>query len=163
MRLESYAKGQWYSAPGEARPLYHAVTGLEVAQISSDGLDVGGMLDYARTVGGPVLRQMTFHERGRMLKALAQYLMQHKEEFYELSKATGATRKDSWIDIEGGIGTMFSYASRRRDFPDETFYVEGDVERLSKEGTFIGRHIMVPLEGVGVHINAFNFPCWATL
>src|SRR5688500_17934672 len=122
------------------------------------------MLEYGRKTGGPALRTMTFHARARMLKALAAYLMERKDRFYEVSAATGATKTDSWVDIEGGIGTLFSYASRgRREFPDETFYVEGEPEPLGKGGTFAGRHICVPLEGVAVHINAFNFPCWGML
>jgi oxepin-CoA hydrolase/3-oxo-5,6-dehydrosuberyl-CoA semialdehyde dehydrogenase len=121
------------------------------------------MLDYARKVGGPALRKMTFHERGRMLKALAMHLMSKKEDFYKISWATGATRIDSWIDIEGGIGNLFAYASLRRQFPDETFYVDGDAANLSKNGTFIGHHICVPKEGVAIHINAYNFPVWGML
>ena len=122
------------------------------------------MLEYGRRVGGPKLRAMTFHQRARMLKAMAQHLMAGKEELYQVSAGTGATKADSWIDIEGGIGTFFAYASQgRREFPDETFYVDGSVERLSKGGSFLGRHICVPLEGVAVHINAFNFPCWGML
>jgi oxepin-CoA hydrolase/3-oxo-5,6-dehydrosuberyl-CoA semialdehyde dehydrogenase len=122
------------------------------------------MLEYARRIGGPKLRAMTFHQRARMLKAMAQHLMAHKDELYQVSTATGATKADSWIDIEGGVGTFFGYASQgRREFPDETFYVDGSVERISKGGTFLGRHLCVPLEGVAVHINAFNFPCWGML
>jgi oxepin-CoA hydrolase/3-oxo-5,6-dehydrosuberyl-CoA semialdehyde dehydrogenase len=144
--------------------LVNAVTGESVGETSSGGLDFKAMADFARSVGGPALRAMTFHARARMLKGVAKYLMERKESFYTLSAATGATRADSWIDIEGGIGTFFAYASRaRREFPDETFYVEGPPEGLSKGGTFVGRHICVPLEGVAVHINAFNFPCWGML
>jgi oxepin-CoA hydrolase/3-oxo-5,6-dehydrosuberyl-CoA semialdehyde dehydrogenase len=140
------------------------VTGDEVAIASSEGLDFAAMLDHGRTVGGPALRRMTFHERARMLKALAQHLTARKEEFYRVSAFTGATRGDSWIDIDGGIGTLFAYASRgRREFPDETYYVDGGPEALSKGGTFIGRHICVPMEGVAVQINAFNFPVWGML
>jgi oxepin-CoA hydrolase/3-oxo-5,6-dehydrosuberyl-CoA semialdehyde dehydrogenase len=144
--------------------LLNAVTGEPVGMASSEGLDFRGMLEHGRKTGGPALRTMTFHARARMLKALASYLMERKDRFYEVSAATGATRTDSWVDIEGGIGTLFSYASRgRREFPDETFYVEGEPEPLGKGGTFAGRHICVPLEGVAVHINAFNFPCWGML
>jgi len=107
---------------------------------------------------------MTFHQRGRMLKELAIYLMSRKKEFYPISHHTGATKVDSWIDIEGGISTLFVFASKgRREMPDETFYVDGNMEVISKNGTFIGHHIAVPLEGVAVHINAFNFPCWGML
>lgn len=121
------------------------------------------MCDYARTVGGPKLRKMTFHERGQMLKALAMHLQSKKEEFYKISWATGATRADSWVDIEGGFGNLFTYASLRRQFPNETFCYDGDVARLSKNNTFIGHHICVPKEGVAIHINAFNFPVWGML
>src|SRR2546422_3352103 len=164
MRLQSYAQGQWVTGAGRPTELFHAVTGERVAESTSEGLDFKCMLEYARTVGGPKLRTMTFHQRARMLKAMAQHLMAHKEELYQVSAATGATKADSWIDIEGGIGTFFAYASLgRREFPDETFYVDGPVERISKGGTFLGHHVCVPLEGVAVHINAFNFPCWGML
>src|SRR5450759_68449 len=122
------------------------------------------MAEYARNAGGPALRAMTFHQRALMLKAMARYLMDRKDTFYAISAATGATKADSWIDIEGGIGTFFAYSSRaRRELPDEPYYVDGPTEGLSKGGTFVGRHICVPLEGVAVHINAFNFPCWGML
>ena len=164
MKLQSYALGEWVTGTGEATDLVHAVTGEKIAEASSEGLDFRAMAEYARTVGGPKLRAMTFHERARMLKAMAQYLMARKDRYYQISAATGATKADSWIDIEGGIGTFFAYSSRgRREFPDETFYVDGAMEPLSKGGTFVGRHICVPLEGVAVHINAFNFPCWGML
>ncbi|MFM8780183.1 MAG: aldehyde dehydrogenase family protein, partial [Gemmatimonadota bacterium] len=163
-RLQNYALGEWVTGTGSATTLYHAITGEAIAEASSHGLDFGEMVRHARRVGGPALRRMTFHERARMLKAVAQHLMAKKELFYELSSATGATRADSWVDIEGGIGTFFAYASRgRREFPDETFFVEGPQELLGKAGTFAGRHICVPLEGVAIHINAFNFPCWGML
>ena len=144
--------------------LYHAVTGAELGVASSEGLDFKAMLEYGRTVGGPTLRALTFHQRARILKALAQYLTVRKDEFYLVSSWTGATKGDSWIDIDGGFGTLFAYASRgRREFPDETYFVEGGPEALSKGGTFIGRHICVPMEGVAVQINAFNFPVWGML
>lgn len=164
MILESYVSGNWQKGKSGAKPLFNAVNGEKIADISSEGIDFKAMLNYARTVGGPKLRKMTFHERARMLKALAQYLMDRKDEFYKLSAVTGATKIDSWIDIEGGIGTLYSYASKgRRELPDEPIHVEGKPEVLSKNGTFVGRHICVPLEGVAVHINAFNFPCWGML
>jgi len=164
MRLQSYAQGQWVTGSGKATDLFHAVTGEKVAEATSEGLDFKCMLEYGRTVGGPELRAMTFHQRARMLKAMAQHLMANKDELYQVSAATGATKADSWIDIEGGIATFFTYASLgRRELPDEAFYVDGSVERLSKGGTFLGRHVCVPLEGVAVHINAFNFPCWGML
>jgi len=163
-RLLSFARGEWVESGGSPTELFNAVTGERIGDASSAGLDFKGMVDFARSVGGPALRKMTFHERARMLKAMAQYLMGRKEEFYAVSAATGATKGDSWVDIEGGIGTFFVYASKgRREFPDETFYVDGNTEGLSKGGTFVGRHICVPLEGVAVHINAFNFPVWGML
>ncbi len=164
MKVKSYAEGHWYEGNGAARMVYHAITGEKVAEVSSTGLDFKGMLDYARTIGGPRLRAMTFHERALMLKALAKYLLGQKAEFYEASKASGATKQDAWIDIEGGIGTFFVYSSKgRRELPNETFLLDGNLEMLSRGGTFVGHHLMVPLEGVVVHINAFNFPCWGML
>ena len=164
MRLQNYALGQWVDGTGTGTSLYHAVTGVEIGVASSGGLDFKAMLEFGRTVGGPTLRAMTFHQRARVLKALAQYLTARKDEFYRVSGWTGATKGDSWIDIDGGFGTLFAYASRgRRDFPDETYYVDGGPEALSKGGTFIGRHICVPMEGVAVQINAFNFPVWGML
>jgi len=162
--LESYAQGAWTRGRSDGTTLRNAVTGEPVATASSEGLDFRAMLEYGRKTGGPVLRTMTFHDRARMLKALAAYLMERKDRFYEISAATGATKTDSWVDIEGGLGTFFSYASRgRREFPNETFFVDGEPELLGKGGTFAGRHICVPLEGVAIHINAFNFPCWGML
>ncbi len=164
MKLKNYAIGEWVEGTGRSADLIHAVTGETIAQASSGGLDFAGMADYARRVGGPAMRRLTFHQRAAMLKAVAKYLMERTDGFYALSAATGATRADSWVDIEGGIGTFFAYSSRgRREFPNETFHVEGPVEPLSKGGTFVGRHICVPLEGVAIHINAFNFPVWGML
>ena len=164
MRLKSYVQGHWVEGTGKLTDLHDAVTGAKIAEAGTGGIDFKGMVEHARGVGGPNLRRMTFHERARMLKALAIHLTAHKDEFYAISAATGATKGDSWIDIDGGIGTLFAYASRgRREFPDETFYVDGAMEPLSKGGTFVGRHICVPLEGVAVHINAFNFPVWGML
>ena len=163
-RLKNYVAGQWVEGSGKGTPLFNAVNGEQVALAGTDGIDFAAMLQYGRTVGGPALRRMTFHERALMLKALATYLNTKKELFYQLSAATGATKVDSWIDIEGGIGTMFVFASKgRRELPDETFLVEGNTEQISKNGTFVGQHICVPLEGVAIHINAFNFPCWGML
>ena len=164
MNIQSYVSGEWFSGQSDGARVVNAVNGDFIGNVSSDGMDFRDVLRHAREVGGPALRKLTFHERALRLKALAQYLMERKEEFYEVSAWTGATRADSWIDIEGGIGTLFSYSSLvRREFPNETFLVEGEQERLSKEGTFTGRHILVPREGVAVHINAFNFPCWGML
>ena len=164
MKLQSYAQGEWVTGTGKPTELFHAVTGVKVAEATSEGVDFKAMLDYARTVGGPALRKMTFHERANMLKQMAKYLTERKEEFYAASGPSGATKADCWIDIDGGIGTFFAYSSKgRRELPNETFYVDGGMEGLSKDGTFVGRHICVPLEGVAIHINAFNFPCWGML
>ncbi len=163
MILKNYALGRWVAGDGKGQPLYNAITGTKIAETSSRGLDFGEMMDYARKVGGPTLRKMTFHERGRMLKALALHLISIKDKFYPLSALTGATKLDSWIDIEGGIGNLFTYASLRKQFPDETFYVDGETAPLSKGGSFIGQHICVPKQGVAIHINAFNFPIWGML
>lgn len=163
MKLQNYARGKWVTGEGNGQMLFNAINGEEVAVASSGGLDFGAMMEYARKTGGPALRKMTFHERGRMLKALAFHLLSKKDAFYKVSWATGATKSDSWVDIEGGIGNLFSYSSLRRQFPDETFCLEGDVAKLSKNGTFIGHHICVPKEGVAIHINAFNFPVWGML
>ena len=163
MKLQNYALGKWIEGDEEGKPLFNALTGEQIATASSKGLDFGDMMDYARKTGGPALAKMTFQERGLMLKALALHLMAQKKKFYALSAATGATKVDSWIDIEGGIGNLFANASLRRQFNDEPFYVDGDTAPLSKEGTFIGHHIMVPKQGVAIHINAFNFPIWGML
>lgn len=162
-KLGNYALGKFIPGDGQGQILYNAITGEEIASASSKGLDFGQMCDYARTVGGPNLRKKTFHERGLMLRALAIHLQSKKDLFYKISWATGATKADSWVDIEGGIGNLFSYASLRRQFPNETFCLEGEVARLSKQNTFIGHHICVPKEGVAIHINAFNFPVWGML
>src|SRR5690349_15449569 len=163
-KLLNYVAGEWVEGTGTFTTLNHAVTGAPVAAASSEGVDFAAMVAYARRVGGAALRKMTFHERALMLKAMAQFLTARKEGFYTISAATGATKTDSWIDIDGGLGTLFAYASKgRRELPDEPFYVDGAVEPLSKNGTFVGRHLCVPLEGVAVHINAFNFPVWGML
>jgi oxepin-CoA hydrolase/3-oxo-5,6-dehydrosuberyl-CoA semialdehyde dehydrogenase len=140
------------------------VTGEPVATITSDGLDFAAILDHAKSVGGPSLRKLTFHERGDMLKALAKHLNDIKKEFYALSTQTGATRRDSWPDIDGGISTMFVFSSKgRREMPNDHVYLDGGVEQLSREGTFVGQHIFTPKLGAAIHINAFNFPCWGML
>ncbi len=162
-KLQNYALGQWAAGSENGQELYNAITGEAIATVSSKGLDFAAMCNYARTVGGPKLRNMTFQQRGLMLKALALHLQSKKEDFYKISWATGATRVDSWVDIEGGIGNLFAYASLRKSFPNETYCYEGDVARLSKNNTFIGHHICVPKEGVAIHINAFNFPVWGML
>ncbi|GAB2794197.1 oxepin-CoA hydrolase/3-oxo-5,6-dehydrosuberyl-CoA semialdehyde dehydrogenase [Hymenobacter luteus] len=161
--LENYALGRWMPGTGEQHELHDASTGEVIAIANGEGLDFASMLDYARRTGNPALRKMTFHERGRMIKALALHLDSKKEDFYTLSYRSGATRADSWIDIEGGIGNLFANASLRRKFPDKPFYVESDPIALSKAGNFMGHHILVPKEGVAVHINAYNFPIWGML
>lgn len=162
--VQSFAVGQWISPDASARSIENAVTGDVMARAGSGTLDVVGMLEYARTKGGPALRAMNFHDRARMLKALATHLGQHKQALYDLSFATGATQSDHLIDIDGGVGTMFVFASKgRREMPDGHIYVDGDVELLSRNGTFLGQHICTPLQGVAVHINAFNFPVWGML
>ena len=161
--IENYALGQWLPGSGTQQELLDASTGDLIAIANTEGLDFAAILEYGRRVGNPALRKMTFHERGRMLKALAFHLDSKKEQFYELSYRSGATRADSWIDIEGGIGNLFANASLRRKFPDKPFYVEGEPVGLSKGGTFMAQHLMVPREGVAVHINAYNFPIWGML
>lgn len=162
-QLHNYACGQWVAGAEKGQDLFNAITGEVIAATSSKGLDFARMCEYARNTGGPKLRKMTFQERGLMLKALAMHLLSKKEDFYKISWATGATRIDSWVDIEGGIGNLFSYASLRRQFPNETYCYDGEVAKLSKNNTFIGHHICVPKEGVAIHINAFNFPVWGML
>ncbi len=164
MRLQSYLVGRWQAGGGRSTALRDASTGEVIAETSSEGFDFRGALEHARGVGGPALRAMTFHERAAMLKALGKRLFDFKDEFYELSYRTGATKSDSWIDIDGGIGTMLVFASKgSRELPNSRVFLDGNVEQLSKGGTFIGQHICVPLEGAGVHINAFNFPVWGML
>jgi oxepin-CoA hydrolase / 3-oxo-5,6-dehydrosuberyl-CoA semialdehyde dehydrogenase len=162
-RYQNYVLGQWMDGQGTETNLYNAITGDVIGEVSSQGLDFAAILEYGRQTGARTLRKMTFQERGRMLKALALHLMTKKEKYYQVSSWTGATKVDSWIDIEGGIGNLFANASLRRQFPDLPYYVDGVAAPLSKGGTFIGHHIMVPKEGVAVHINAFNFPIWGML
>ena len=163
MDYQNYALGKWITGDGEGAALFNAITGEKLGTANSAGLDFGAMMKYGREVGGPTLRKMTFQERGLMIKALALHLHKIKAKFYKLSAATGATKIDSWIDIEGGIGNLFANASLRRQFPDLPYYIDGEAANLSKEGSFIGHHIMVPKQGVAVHINAFNFPIWGML
>ncbi|MBW7867603.1 MAG: phenylacetic acid degradation bifunctional protein PaaZ [Brumimicrobium sp.] len=162
-KIQNYICGEWVNGEGVETPLFNAITGEQFAETSSKGIDFEKVLIYGRDKGGKVLRNMTFQERGNMLKNLAMYLIKHKEKYYQLSAATGATKIDSWIDIEGGIGNLFANASLRRQFPDLPYYVDGHAAPLSKNGTFIGHHIMVPKHGVAIHINAFNFPIWGML
>ncbi len=162
-KIKNYIAGSWVEGDGEELVAENAINGVAIGTVSSAGLDYDAMLEYGRSKGGPALRKMTFQERGRILKALALHLMSIKKKFYGLSAATGATKTDSWIDIEGGIGNLFANASLRRQFPDLPYAVEGDAVPLSKGGSFIGHHILVPKHGVAVHINAFNFPIWGML
>ena len=164
MKIESYACGEWLAGSGDGVEVRNAINGEPVGQVSSAGLDFAEILSHGRNRGGAALRKMTIHQRANMLKALAAHLMERKEIFYAVSAKTGATRADSWIDIEGGIGTVFAYTGiARRELPDESFAVEGPTERLSAGGSFAGRHILTPKHGVSLHINAFNFPCWGML
>ncbi len=162
-KLENFILGRWITGDGEGQPLFNAVTGEQIATASTKGIDFKDILQYARTTGNPALRKMSFHERGLMLKNLALYLRNHLDKFYQISYQTGATKADSWVDIEGGIGNLFSYASLRRKFPDEPYCLDGEHHVLGKANTFMGHHLLVPKEGVAVHINAFNFPVWGML
>lgn len=162
-KLGNYVQGNWITGDGDGSPLYDAVNGEIISYASTKGLDFGAILEYGRKTGGPVLRKMTFQQRGMMLKKLALYLTKRKDKFYEVSYRTGATKVDSWIDIEGGFGNLFANASLRKQFPNQTFHVDGDPIDLSRGGNFMGHHIMVPKEGVAVHINAYNFPVWGML
>lgn len=163
-QLLNYERDRWVAGSDGLVELPSAIDGSPVAIAGSGGLDFGAMLRHARDVGGPALRKMTFHERARMLKGLALAIMDKKEALYELSYQTGATRKDGWIDIEGGAGTLFSFSSKgRRELPDAHVLLDGPLEPLSREGKFVGQHIYTPMQGVAVHINAFNFPVWGML
>ena len=162
--VHSFAAGQWIAPGAGARSIASAITGEVIAQAGNDTLDVQAMLAHARDVGGPALRKMTFHDRARMLKAVALYLMERKQALYDLSYDTGATLSDHKIDVDGGIGTMLVFAAKgRREMPDAHVFLDGPPEQLGKTGQFLGRHICTPLQGVAVHINAFNFPVWGML
>jgi oxepin-CoA hydrolase / 3-oxo-5,6-dehydrosuberyl-CoA semialdehyde dehydrogenase len=164
LKLLNYAADRWVAGDGSLAPVHSAISGEVIAETGSKGLDFKGMLDHARRVGGPALRRMTFHQRAWMLKDVANAVMARKEELYELSYETGATRTDGWIDIEGGAGTLFSFSSKgRRELPNGHVLIDGQMEALSKGGTFVGQHVFTPLQGVAVHINAFNFPVWGML
>ena len=162
-KLQNYITGHWITGDGDGQMLYNAVTGDPIAAATTKGLDFKSIVEYGRNTGNPALRKMSFRERGNMLKALALHLREHLDEFYRISYQTGATRADSWVDIEGGIGNLFANASLRRKFPDDPFCIDGESHNLSKHNTFMGTHILVPKEGVAVHINAFNFPVWGML
>ncbi len=161
--LENYVMGKWVRGDGDGQALFNAVTGNAIATASTKGLDMASILHYARQKGNPALRAMSFHERGRMLRALALHLREHLDKFYQISYQTGATKADSWVDIEGGIGNLFAYASLRRKFPDQPYCLDGEQHSLGKANTFMGHHLLIPKEGVAVHINAFNFPVWGML
>ncbi|MCB1336138.1 MAG: phenylacetic acid degradation bifunctional protein PaaZ [Maritimibacter sp.] len=164
LKLASFAAGEWVGPGSGARPIFSAVSGKVIAEAGGTPLDTGKMLDYAKTVGGPALRAMGFHDRAGMLKTLALYLNERREALYELSYDTGATGRDHMVDIDGGIGTTFVFASKgRKELPDGDIYIDGGLEQLGKTGTFLGQHVAVPLQGVAVHINAFNFPLWGML
>jgi len=162
-KIQNYILGNWTSGTGEGVPLIDSVTGDIIGNASTEGIDFGEILHYGRTKGSEKLRNMTFQERGNMIKSLAMYLTKRKEQFYEISYRTGATRMDSWIDIEGGFGNLFANASLRKLFPNQSYHVEGDAIDLSRGGRFMAHHILVPKRGVAVHINAFNFPIWGML
>jgi len=162
-KIQNYINGHWVSGDGDGQPLVHAISGEVFGTVSSEGLDLQAMFDHARNRGNKALRKLTFQQRALLLKSLALYLLDRKEKYYEVSYKTGATRMDSWVDIEGGIGNLFANASLRRKLPDQPFCVDGDLAPLSKGGSFIGQHILVPKLGVALHINAFNFPVWGML
>ncbi|GAA1836431.1 phenylacetic acid degradation bifunctional protein PaaZ [Pseudonocardia ailaonensis] len=162
--LRSHVLGAWHTPTDEGRPLHDARTGEEIARLSSTGIDFAAALRYGRETGGPALRELTFHQRAALLKALGGHLREHREELYEVSAQTGATLGDSKFDVDGGIGVLLAYASKaKRELPNDTIYVEGPVEPLSKSGTFVGQHLCTPLHGVAVQVNAFNFPVWGPL
>ncbi len=163
MKLKNYAEGHWVAHEGAGFEQYNAITGELISTAGSEGLDYEAMIDYGRRVGGKALRAMTFYERGYMLKKLALYLDSIKKKYYDISYLSGATKGDSWVDIDGGIGTLFSYASLRRQLGNQRFYVDGETAKISKNNTFVGQHIMSPKQGVVIHINAFNFPIWGML
>ncbi len=163
-KLKSYVAGEWKEGSGTGRVLRHAVTGEEIATCSSEGIDFRSMLDYARETGGPALRALNFNERGSVLKKMAGVLNEHLDEFHEIAATYGATKKDARLDVDGGIGTLAFYASLgAKKLPPSTFLVDGDAIPLSKGGNFAGRHIYVPLEGVAIQVNAYNFPAWGML
>ncbi len=162
--LRSYVFGTWIDPADDGRPVLDAVTGEEVARVSSAGIDFGAALGYGRATGGPALRELTFHQRAALLKSLGQLLREHRQELYALSARTGATLADARFDVDGGIGVLLSYASKaRRELPNDTVLAEGAVEPLGRGGTFVGQHVLTPLRGVAVQINAFNFPVWGPL
>ncbi|MEM7440141.1 MAG: phenylacetic acid degradation bifunctional protein PaaZ [Pseudomonadota bacterium] len=164
IEVQSFTTGRWIAPDDGAREIENAVTGETMARAGNDAIDAQAVLDHARKIGGPALRALTFHDRARLIKALAQTLNDRKQELYDLSYATGATLSDHKIDIDGGVGTMFVFASKgRREMPDGHVYLDGEIEQLSRTGTFLGQHVCTPLQGAAIHINAFNFPVWGML
>lgn len=164
MKLKNYIYNQWIEGSGNGTQLYNSVTGEQVALADTEGIDFKQALDFGRTVGYKNLSAMTFYDRGEMLKKIALYLLERKKKYYEISYKTGATHADSWVDIEGGFGTFFTYSGlAKRMLPNTPFWVDGDTQKLSKNGTFMGTHILTPSEGVSVQINAYNFPVWGML
>src|SRR3984885_772817 len=162
--LRSYVNGDWFTPASEGKPVLDAVTGEQVATISSAGVDMAAALDYGRATGGPALRELTFHQRAGLLKALGQALREHRPELYALSARTGATLGDARFDVDGGIGVLLSYASKaKRELPNDLILTEGAVEPLGRGGAFVGQPLRTPLRGVAVQINAFNFPVWGPL
>ena len=162
--LKSYASGEWKAGEGDGRVIHHAVNGEEIAVLSSEGLDLAAMLEYGRSQGGPTLRAMTFHDRAALLKKMAGLLNENRDELNQIASTYGATKRDAMFDVDGGIATLGFYAGLgAKTLPASTFLVDGEVARLSKPGNFVGRHVYVPLEGVVVQINAYNFPSWGML
>ncbi len=162
--LRSYVNGTWVTPEGDGRPVFDAVTGEEVARVSSHGIDMAAALAYGRSAGGPALRALTFHQRAALLKALGSYLREHRDELYALSARTGATLSDAKFDVDGGIGVLLGYASKaRRELPNDTICADGGLESLGRSGQFLGQHIMTSRRGVAVQVNAFNFPVWGPL
>src|SRR6202167_3374973 len=162
--LRSYVSGVWTEPADEGKPVLDAVTGEEVARVSSAGVDVPAALGYGRATGGPALRELTFHQRAGLLKSLGLLLREHRPELYAMSARAGATLPDAKFDVDGGIGVLLSYASKaKRELPNERVLVEGAPEQLGKKGQFLGQHLLTPRLGVAVQINAFNFPVWGPL
>ena len=164
IELSSFVTGRWIAPAGDSAEIRSAVTGEVVAHTSSGGVAMTDVLDYARSKGGCALRKLTFRQRAELLKKLVEHLGAHKEHLYELSRHAGATKFDAMLDVDGGIGVLFVYASKgRRELPDAHLMLDGEIEPLVKSGGFIGRHVCSPLQGAAIHINAFNFPCWGLL
>lgn len=163
-QLTSYICGAWVYGQGNTRTIHHAISGEALYQVSSEGLPLAKSLEYAREKGGKALAAMTFQQRAQMMKAVAKHLLANKEALYAISMQTGATRSDSWVDIEGGVATLFSYAGLAgRELPDDTLWPEDEMIPLSKQSQFVARHVLTSRPGVALHINAFNFPCWGML